>query len=238
MHSQNYDLLAKAQAGDIQARNDFIDSFRPFILKVTAKFCNRHLDWRNDEELSVAMMAFNEAIDTYDASYGAAWSSYAYLVINRRLTDYARKEKKYKTMAVLLDNVLEQVPTAAAMDNGQDFERIFWQTEITALQNKLDDYGISMKDLVAATPKHKRVRLKLAYIASQLAADNDFSEYIHKHRRLPVKEICLKFNVRRKFVETWRRYLITLFIILTDRDLIMIREFVTSLVEEGNKKHA
>ncbi len=237
MHSQPYKLLAQAKAGDTQARNDLIDSYRPFILKVSAKFCNRHLDWRNDEELSVAMLAFNEAIDTYDPEQGAAWSSYAYLVINRRLTDYARKEKKHRTNSVLHNNLSELMPAAATTDFGHDFESVFWQDEIRSLLDKLEAYGISMKDLVASSPKHKRVRSKLAYIASEIGSDQRFTDYIHQYHRLPVKDICRQFNVRRKFVENWRRYLITLVLILTDEDLIMIREFIISLVEEGNLEH-
>jgi RNA polymerase sigma factor len=238
VYSQPNDLLVRAKAGEALARNELIDSFRPFILKVAARFCKRRLDWRNDEELSVAMMAFNEAIDTFDPGQGAAWSSYAYLVINRRLTDYVRKENKYKNSAVLQEDFSEFVPAAATAYVGQDFERIFWQDEIHSMLDKLTAYGISMKDLVSATPKHKRVRLKLAYIAHQMSIDEYFLGYIKKNFRLPVKEISLRFNVRRKFVETWRRYLLALFLVLTDEDLIMVREYVGSLVEEGISEHA
>jgi len=236
--SQHNDLLARAKAGEALARNELIDSFRPFILKVAAKFCNRRLDWRNDEELSVAMMAFNEAIDTFDPNQGAAWSSYAYLVINRRLTDYVRKENKYKNSSVLHEDFSESVPWITTVDHGRDFERIFWQDEIHYMLDKLKAYGISMKDLVSASPKHKRVRSKLAFIAHEMSSDEYFRSYIKKNLRLPVKEIALRFNVRKKFVETWRRYLLALFLILTDEDLIMVREFVGSLVEEGISEYA
>lgn len=237
MSTQPNDLLIRAQAGEDFARNELIDSFRPFILKVAANFCKRRLDWSNDEELSVAMIAFNEAIDTFDPKQGAAWSSYAYLVINRRLTDYMRKENKYKNLSILQDDFSE-FTSAIAYDEGQDFERIFWQDEIHSMLHKLKEYGISMHDLVSATPKHKRVQLKLAYIAHKMSTDEYFHAYIKKNRRLPVKEISLRFNVRRKFIETWRRYLLTLFLIITDKDLIMVKEFVGSIVEEGINKHA
>ena len=238
MNSQPYNLLTKAKTGEAQARNDLIEDFRPFILKVAGKFCNKRLEWQNDEELSVAMMAFNEAINTFDAKQGAAFSSYAYLVINRRLTDYMRKENKYRSHSILQDDLSKIVPAAATVDTGKDFESIFWQDEIHTLLSKLKAYGISMKDLVTASPKHKRVRLKLAYMAHELVQNENLSSYIRKNFRLPVKEICLEFDVRRKFVETWRRYLLTLFVILTDEDLIMVREFVGSLVEEGLGEYA
>ena len=235
--SQPLELLAQAKAGDAQARNDLIESFKPFILRTAARFCSRRLDWQNDEELSVSLMAFNEAIDAFNPDQGAAFSSYAYLVINRRLTDYMRKENKHKTRSVPQEDISQVVPEGATLDSSRDFERIFWQDEIHSLLRKLEAYGITLKDLVSASPKHKRVRLQLAYMAHEISLREDFSTYITKNYRLPVKEICRQFNVRRKFVETWRRYLLTLFLILTDDDLIMIRQYIVSLVEDGIGEH-
>lgn len=238
MVSQPNDLLERAKAGEVEARNDLIESFRPFILKVAARFCSRRLDWQNDEELSVAMMAFDEAINAYDAEQGAAFSSYAYLVINRRLTDYMRKENKHKARSIPQEDISEVTPLNFTYDTGRDFERIFWQEEIHGLLYKLNPYGITLRDLVTASPKHKRVRLKLAFMAHEISTDKNLSAYIKKNCRLPIKEICLKFNVRRKFVETWRRYLLALIVILTDDDLLMVRQYVGSLVEEGVVQHA
>ncbi len=51
------------------------------------------MEYGIDEELSIALMAFNEAIDGYDTSKGS-FLSFAKLVINRRLIDYLRKKTK------------------------------------------------------------------------------------------------------------------------------------------------
>ena len=227
-----YDLLARAQAGDNDARNDLITSFQPFILKVSARFCCRRLDWQNDEELSVAMLAFNEAIDGFNAQQGAAFSSYAYLVINRRLTDYMRKENKHRTHSIPHEEIPEPVYSAAAKSDN-DFERIFWKEEMHIFSHQLGVYGISLKDLVAGSPKHKRVRLILAGIAHNMSNDQEMVYQVKKTYRLPIKEICEKYRVRRKFVETWRRYLLALFVIITDDELTMVRQYVGSLIEEG-----
>lgn len=240
MNSQPpHDLLARAKSGDQEARNDLILRFQPFILKVSARFCSRRLDWQNDEELSVAMLAFNEAIDGYNAQHGAAFSSYAYLVINRRLTDYMRKENKYKTRSVSHEDIPEAAYEAAVTNQtDNDFERIFWKEEMNNFSRQLQTYGISLRDLIAASPKHKRVRLKLAGIAHDMSQDPQMADNVKKTCRLPVKEICEKYKVRRKFVETWRRYLLALFLIITDEDLIMVREYVGSLIEEGIGENA
>lgn len=232
------DLLARAQKGDQEARNDLIAQFQPFILKVSARFCSRRLDWQNDEELSVAMLAFNEAIDGYDAKQGAAFSSYAYLVINRRLTDYMRKENKHKVHSVSHEDIPENAYAAVYSQSDKDFERIYWKEEIAVFSRQLGVYGISLRDLVAGSPKHKRVRLKLASIANDMSSDKEMALQVKRTCRLPIKEICEKYKVRRKFVETWRRYLLALFLIITEDDLMMVRQYIGSLIEEGIGEYA
>jgi len=37
------DLVEKAKSGGETARNDLIQNYKPFILKVSAKFCSRSL---------------------------------------------------------------------------------------------------------------------------------------------------------------------------------------------------
>ena len=47
-----------------------------------------------DDEASIAMIAFNEAIDAYDDSAGASFLSFAEIVIKRRMVDYFRRKTK------------------------------------------------------------------------------------------------------------------------------------------------
>ena len=73
-------------------------------------------------------MAFNEAMMLILSR--ELLSSYAYLVINRRLTDYMRR--KTSTGLVLYPGKLPRLFLKGA-DNRCDFERIFWQDEIHSL---------------------------------------------------------------------------------------------------------
>lgn len=63
-------LLSLAQAGDEGARNQLIDDFTPFILKVASQAAGRYLNLGQDEEISVALLAFNEAISAYNEKKG------------------------------------------------------------------------------------------------------------------------------------------------------------------------
>lgn len=52
---ENYDYFA-----------NFIRAHKAFITKVSSKICSRYLTWDKDDELSIALIAFNEAIDNFD----------------------------------------------------------------------------------------------------------------------------------------------------------------------------
>ena len=71
-------------------RNDFIEQSMPFIIKTTSSFLGRYVCTDNDEEFSIALIAFNEAIEKYNEDRGNFWA-FAKLVIESRLKNNLRK---------------------------------------------------------------------------------------------------------------------------------------------------
>src|SRR5690554_7585296 len=59
------DLLKRAQMGDPQSREVIIETMQPYIVRIASNYCGRYLHTGTDEEISVAMLALNEAIDGY-----------------------------------------------------------------------------------------------------------------------------------------------------------------------------
>jgi DNA-directed RNA polymerase specialized sigma subunit len=53
--------LLSARNGDRGAREKLIQEHRDFIAGTSSKICRRYLVWDNDDELSIALLAFNEA---------------------------------------------------------------------------------------------------------------------------------------------------------------------------------
>ena len=74
--------------------DDLIREYIPFIRSEAAKFMSR-LCTDQDDEYSIAMMAFYEAIMGYEKGRGA-FLSYAALLIRSRLVDYRRKEERHQ----------------------------------------------------------------------------------------------------------------------------------------------
>ena len=79
---------------DNQAADDLIRRYIPFIRAEGSKFLGRFCT-DNDDEYSIAMIAFHEAIMEYSRERGA-FLKYAGLLIRSRLTDYARKESRHQ----------------------------------------------------------------------------------------------------------------------------------------------
>ncbi|MDZ5001680.1 RNA polymerase subunit sigma, partial [Clostridium perfringens] len=64
--------------------NDFIEEYKPFIIAYCNKSLKRYIDTTNDDEYSIALMAFYEAIKGYNIDKGS-FLSYSQRVIKLRL---------------------------------------------------------------------------------------------------------------------------------------------------------
>ena len=71
---------------DMQEADQLISTYMPFIKTETAKFLKRPPIEGHDDELSIAMIAFHEAICGYSRTRGAFFK-YAAMLIKSRLID-------------------------------------------------------------------------------------------------------------------------------------------------------
>ena len=78
MTTVEHDIVAQVYAAkeDSDAADQFIQQYLPFIRSETAKFVGAAPDHRYEDELSIAMLAFYEAILAMPA-HGAAFLPYA-----------------------------------------------------------------------------------------------------------------------------------------------------------------
>ena len=102
MTTVEHDIVAQVYAAkeDSGAADQFIQQYLPFIRSETAKFVGTAPDHRYEDELSIAMLAFYEAILGYARTRGA-FLPYAARAIKNRLIDYTRKEKRHQNVVSL-----------------------------------------------------------------------------------------------------------------------------------------
>jgi RNA polymerase sigma factor len=208
--------------GDDKLREQFIAEYSPYIAKVTSRFSKRYINPERDDEFSIALLAFNEAIDGFDSEAGRSFLGFAKTVMQRRLIDYARKEQRHLQSVPYSAfdsegedqspyNVLETKQALEAHETSRtDLER---RAEILELSSELEPYGITFMELVDQSPKHSDSRAMLIDIACLLAGNADWMGMLKANQRLPIKELMEACRVSRKTIERNRKYIIAIAII-------------------------
>lgn len=224
-------LLARAQAGDAEARNQLIQDYTPFVLKVASQKTGRFLRPGVDEEISVALWAFNQAISSYEGGRGS-FIAFSQTVIQRRLVDYFRRDRGRQYEVSLsqleeetddrLSNPLDRMAQATwGMVEEQEQRRL----EIDEYQSLLQRFGIGWADLVAAAPRHRDSRERAILIARRVAHHPPFRDLLLEKGELSVKALVEEFQVSRKLIERNRKYIIAVAVIFL-HDLPYLQGYV------------
>lgn len=225
--------VQQIKSGDRRAREQFIGEYRPYILKTAINICKKPLEWGRDDELSISLIAFNAAIDTYDPGRGIPFLSYARLVITSRLKDYFRQESRHLNTCPLEiegeEGVLVNpaVVQAAWVDHRERTIEDERQEELEYFEKLLSAYGISFEDLVESSPKHRDSRSSLYRVAAILTSEPELIEYLNSKKQLPLKELVEKTGINRKTLERGRKFIIASALIMSrPEEFIYLRSYI------------
>ncbi|MEQ8237154.1 MAG: RNA polymerase sigma-I factor [Syntrophomonadaceae bacterium] len=215
-HQSLLDSIRKIQNGDQNLLEKLIDDYRPFIMKTVAQFCKRMLVWGHDDELSIGLMAFDSAVNTYDPDKKIPFQSYCRVVIVNRLKDYARTQVKYENLIHLCDEDLNkyfegQIAHEDYLNKAIEAER---REEMEHLESLLSEYSIGFEDLVDASPKHKDSRKTLLEVAHKLAQNEELWKMLNSKKQLPLNELEKICGVKRKTLERGRKFIIASAVLL------------------------
>ncbi|CEN84648.1 sigma factor [Paraclostridium sordellii] len=203
--------------------NEFIKEHIPFIIKTINEITGRYICLDNDEEISIGLLAFNEARQKYDYSKGH-FLPYAKLVIKSRILNYLRKEKNNN-----LKESLEKL-----REDGFDFSQELYNPienqdilieEMNILKTTIQDFGFELNDLVEESPKHKDTRNRAIDLSKKINDDNKIKESMYTKRRLPIKEISIKYVISQKIIKGSKKFIITVVIVL-DKNLRNLKLWV------------
>lgn len=201
------EAIYKIKAGDERLRNDFIEKYKAFIISAISKATNRYVDVNNSEELSIGLMAFNEAIDKYEEGKGA-FLSFAQIVIRSRIYDYLKKEKRNKEMALEDHFEIESLP------HEDDYIGIELKEEINILKEELKKYGLTFKDLITKSPKHSKTKENAAHIGEKIFNNPILLSEFERKRKIPIRSTAKYCNVSEKVVKTSKVYITAYILIL------------------------
>jgi RNA polymerase sigma factor len=215
-------IVGLIQNGDIRLRNQFITDYQPYVAKVTSRFCKRYVDPARDDEFSIALSGFNEAINQFSPESGRSFLGFAEQVIRRRLIDYVRKEQRFSQQLPYSlfdvedeeDNIVNPVEIHQAIEQYEKQKGMEERRgEIIDLNRCLADFGIQFADLVDASPKHEDSRQALFVIGKQLSGNPQLMRAMLAKRMLPIKELLDLVEVSRKTLERNRKFIIAIALI-------------------------
>lgn len=232
-------LVARAQAGDDEVRNRLLSEYQSFVARVASRVCQRYIHPGYDDEFSIALLAFDEAIRHYSPAQGRSFLSFADLVIRRRVIDYIRQESRQKNALSLDDPHLsdeEREVSGLAVQASLDVygkERAIrdLREEIALFQMRLAAFGISLDDLPEVSPVHRDAREHAIAVAKTLADDPELRRAFLETKKLPMKRLLQKVTCSRKTLERNRKYIVAIALILIE-DFEQLRGYVREALGE------
>ncbi len=206
---------------DVQAADRLIGTYLPFIKTETAKFLKRPPIEGHDDELSIAMIAFHEAIGGYSRTRGA-FLKYAAMLIRSRLIDYSRREQRHSRVISLDAPAREENTTLGEVLVGErdpheeTASRDATRAEIEELARQMKEFGVDLSDVADNCPKQQRT-LDACRKALQYARENpELLDDLLKTKRLPIGQLAAGSGVERKTLERHRKYMVALLLIYTN----------------------
>ncbi len=215
-------------------REQFIKSNLPFIRKTAISQSGRLLQWGRDDELSIALIAFDAAIDTHSPGKGMSFHPYARMVIKRRLIDYYRSQARQKREFPAGDHIADLADNTSDLETGlDDFLTQQRKEEISLFIQNLRDYEIQLTDLVKQAPKREALRNTLLEVVKQISHNEHLHTQILKTGRLPLHEVSALTKVSESVLSKRRKYLLALLTIeLHAADF----PFISTYVNKGGQK--
>ncbi len=206
----------------IRSKNDkdktsiLISQFKPFIASVAQKKVGRYLQYGTDDELSVGLMAFSEAVNSFDRERGK-FLSFARMVINARLIDYFRKLERDRGAEFVDDEAAEDTLDIKSMEQyGSDSEAEDRKMEVIEYTQKLKSWGISLEELVRVSPQKVELRAYYKKAAKIIINNKEILDSLLETKRLPIKEIGEIMEMHRKKLERGRIYIIAMVLALLE----------------------
>jgi RNA polymerase sigma factor len=190
-----------------------LKDYTPFIKATISKTLKKYIT-TEDESLTTGMMGFHEAVMKYNPDRGG-FLNYAQIIIRNRIIDDLRIEKnQVKHIELGLENEDHENTIAHIQD---DYAVRYYENrkiedrrkdDLTIYMEVLKSWGLTMQDLVAASPKKKALLEIYQKIGRSIGEDEHLLSEMRRTRRLPVSYLIDAFKIDKKRLERGRKYII------------------------------
>ena len=207
---------------DAEAADALIGQYMGFIRSETVKFIHAAPENGHEDELSIAMLAFYEAVLSYERGRGA-FLPYAARAIRNRLIDHYRVEKRHGNVVSLHAPagdqedrpLLDTLPDPR--DQIGDYEaRSASQQEIQEFSAQLGRFGITFSDVADNCPRQERTLSACRRVLDYARSHPQLLSQVEQTGKLPMAELALGSGVEKKTLERHRKYLVAILLAFTN----------------------
>jgi RNA polymerase sigma factor len=231
------ETVEKIHQGDAVLREDLIESYKPFIAKTVSAVCKRYIH-ESDDEFSIGLIAFNEAIQKYSSEKGNSLLSFAEVMIKRRVIDYIRQQSRNQSLSFTVSgDPSEEEQQRSTIEDELSLDEFRKKTEqelrrdeIIQFQVILKEFDLSFQDLLEQSPKHADARKNAMLVAKAMVENEELKNLLLDKKRLPIKQLEEMVNVSRKTIERNRKYIIAIALILIG-DYIYLKDYIKGVLE-------
>ncbi len=226
------DIVRKVKKGDDLLRNEFINSYKPFIIKSVSQIINKNIDIESSEEFSIGLMAFNESIECYNEEKKYSFMDFSKQVIRRRVIDYIRLSQKNANVYPFSSfddttNFEEKFLMDIRSNHVYEFEL---KEEFVYLEKSINSFGITIEQLINSSPKHKDTRANCIKISRLIAENEDLYQKFCFKKTLPFTDLKQKVNLSQRTLEKNRKFIIAMVLILKS-NLDVLKKYIEDLLK-------
>lgn len=201
---------------NLENLNSLIERHMPFLIRTVSNFTGRYVSIENDDEFSIGLLAFAEAVKRYEPDRGK-FLSFARLVIESRLKNYKEKSSRYmqeESLEVLRDAGIDFFRKDE--EENESTEKL--HEEVLKYREELLLFGLTLENLADTAPKHRDTRQTAVQTAETASEDSETVEETYRKRKLPVRRVARIGKVTEKVVKTSKTFILAVMI-------IFVREF-------------
>lgn len=210
-------LLTGGEVISIEQLDALVERHMAFLIRTVSSITGRYVSIANDDEFSIALSAFAEAVERYQPERGN-FLSFAGLVIQSRLRTYLEREK-HRSDTVSLD---------ALGENGQEFaapeeDRDALKEEIYLFQNELSIFALTLEDLAEEAPKHQDTRQCAIDIAERSSQEPKIIKETYRKKKLPIREVARFCSTTERIVKGSKHFILAAMLIFFKKFPILLR---------------
>ncbi|MBS5197655.1 MAG: RNA polymerase subunit sigma [Clostridiales bacterium] len=196
--------------------NSLIERHMPFLIRTVSNFTGRYISVENDEEFSIGLLAFAEAVKRYEPDRGN-FLSFAKLVMESRLKNYVEKKNahmKEESLEALQETGIDF--SQREDEENEETEKL--HEEIIKYREELLLFDLTLEKLADTSPKHRDTRRTAVQTAETASRDPETVEETYRKRKLPVRKVARLGKVTEKVVKNSKTFILAVMI-------IFVREF-------------